>query len=413
MDDHKTYLYGVSKGGKALFWTIWVEPYETGFQVITEYGEVGTSNPQRTKPTIFLKGKNIGKSNETTPYQQAVLTLKRKCLDKKEKQGYCDNLESVQQNITKESVLYPMLANKLSKRDLLKLKYPVYIQPKLDGVRCVAYMRNGHVVLQSRTGKPFVGLAHIEEELMAFFKQYPKVVLDGELGCFPKYSGDNTGNSSPPMFYTSLLPENYTQPPFSFQEVCGYVKRTRKTPSDPEYDAIEYHIFDVIDKDSWMMRKETLCEFENMISGMPHLMIVGSILISSSAEFLKYHGLFMACGYEGTMYRAPNGIYLEKYRSRELLKYKDMQTEEYPIVGYQEGRGNDQGTVIWVVRVGNGDGDDYKTCKVRPKGTRETRIKWLQNAEQYIGKMLTVQFQELTDDGIPRFPVGIAIRDYE
>ena len=53
------------------------------------------------------------------------------------------------------------------------------------------------------------------------------------------------------------------------------------------------------------------------------------------------------------------------------------------------------------------------TFRARPRGTREARTEQYQNGNDYIGKQLTVRYQELTDDGVPRFPVGITIRDYE
>ena len=57
--------------------------------------------------------------------------------------------------------------------------------------------------------------------------------------------------------------------------------------------------------------------------------------------------------------------------------------------------------------------EEGELFKARPKGTREQRTLWFDNADSYIGATLTVRYFEMTDDGIPRFPVGIAIRDYE
>ena len=81
---------------------------------------------------------------------------------------------------------------------------------------------------------------------------------------------------------------------------------------------------------------------------------------------------------------------------------------EYRIVDYLEGTGNEAGCVIWGCETPDG-----QTFRVRPRGTQEDRKVLFQNGNDYIGKMLTVRYQELTDEGVPRFPVGIAIRDYE
>jgi hypothetical protein len=91
-----------------------------------------------------------------------------------------------------------------------------------------------------------------------------------------------------------------------------------------------------------------------------------------------------------------------------LQKFKQFLDDEFSIVDFLEGTGNDAGTVIWVCTNDNND-----TFKVRPRGTREQRREWFSDGNNLIGSTLTVRYFELTDDGIPRFPVGIAIRDYE
>lgn len=378
-----TYLYGTSKTGKCLFWKIWMEPYQEGFQVITEYGELGTPNPQQTKPTRFLKGKYIGKSNETTAKQQAESYMKRKYLDKIEKHGY-----SPEQN-KPSRIFYPMLANKIVHSKLKKLDFPAYAQPKLDGVRCVAIKEQDKVVLYSRTGKVYSGMWKIEPQLKKVFENHEDIVaIDGELGCFPRED---------------------REPALSFQEVCGYVKRKTKKEEDDEHMMIEFHIFDIVtqNQEPWISRYQFMKTLQPIVEQCSQLTLVETRLISTPALFLEYHQENIQRGFEGTMYRSASGKYLEKHRSNHLLKYKDMMTEEYPIVDFFEGKGNDTGTVVWVVDVHG------KQCKVRPKGTRDHRSEMLRHARSYIGKMLTVQFQEFTNDGIPRFPVGLVVRDYE
>ena len=84
------------------------------------------------------------------------------------------------------------------------------------------------------------------------------------------------------------------------------------------------------------------------------------------------------------------------------------------IIGFEEGSGNDAGTVIWQCRTApSADypyGNDFMVDLEAPESNAESGY---ENGTQYIGRMLTVRYQELTDDGIPRFPVGVAIRDYE
>lgn len=378
MNGFKT-LYGMSKQNKRLYWKIWIQQTD-GVKVHTEYGEVGTNKPQYTKPTVFTKGKNIGKSNETTPLQQASQFAQRKWLDKRDKQGY-----STSMNVSPK--VYPMLANPLKASQLKTLEFPASAQPKLDGVRCIAYWVDKQIKLFSRTGAEYTGLWQITRDIERIMNVYPNIVLDGELGSFPS-EGD--------------------KPKMSFQETCGYVKRKTKHPDDPEQSIIEFRVFDVFEQNNaqpWMKRLDMLSDIREL--SLEYVNVIETQQIMNTKEFMEYHKFNVSRGFEGTIYRKLSGVYRTKYRSKDLLKYKDMITEEYPIIGYQEGRGNDVGTVIWTVDV-NG-----KSTKVRPKGSREYRRELFENADHYMGKKLTVQYQELTDDGLPRFPVGIVVRDYE
>jgi len=92
----------------------------------------------------------------------------------------------------------------------------------------------------------------------------------------------------------------------------------------------------------------------------------------------------------------------------DLQKYKEFEDTEYPVVGFREGEGDEKGCVLWECRLPSGG-----TFWVRPRGTREDRGEAFLAGSTYIGKQLTVRYQELTTDGVPRFPVGIAFRDYE
>ena len=134
-------------------------------------------------------------------------------------------------------------------------------------------------------------------------------------------------------------------------------------------------------------------------------------IISKSSQLKDLqtaHETYVKNGFEGLMIRAPSGRYEPDHRSSSLLKYKTFMDNEYKIVGFKEGKGNDVVTVIFTCET-----EDGKRFEVRPKGTREERGNMLKNAEKHVGKKLTVKFFELTDEGIPRFPVGLAIRDYE
>ena len=119
------------------------------------------------------------------------------------------------------------------------------------------------------------------------------------------------------------------------------------------------------------------------------------------------HDRYVSDGYEGVMIRNLDGKY-KSSRSYNLQKYKHFVDHEYTIVDVKEAVGTDSGTAIiqW-------ENCDQNVFWVRPRGSREYRARLLKDQQKIIGKQLTVRYQNLTEKGIPRFPVGIAVRDYE
>jgi DNA ligase-1 len=250
----------------------------------------------------------------------------------------------------KGTQILPMLANKWEDREKY-ISEPFYVQPKLDGVRLIV-SKSGCF---SRTGKPVLGVEHLAKGLKD--GEY----LDGE--CYV--------------------------PNKTFEEITSIFKMN---PAK-----LEFHIFDYFD-----INKPYLTFEERM-----NRINVDTFLVKSKSEVKGYHDLFVNQGYEGIMVRDPTSIYEVGKRSNYLLKYKSFQTEEYQIVDVKEGTGREKGTAIWVCKVGD------HTFSVRPEGTIETRKVMFINKDKYIGKDLTVKFQNLTALGIPRFPVGLVVRDYE
>ena len=102
-----------------------------------------------------------------------------------------------------------------------------------------------------------------------------------------------------------------------------------------------------------------------------------------------------------------DGLYEFGFRSNNLIKLKVFEDKEFEIVGVEEATGRDAGTAIFVCKCKGG------TFNVKPQGSRELRAKYFRQRKSLIGKKVTVQFQGLSDDGIPRFPSAVAVRDYE
>lgn len=264
------------------------------------------------------------------------------------------------------------------------INFPAIVQRKLDGVRCLSWMDNGDVVMMSRQKNPFPDLHHIRQEIKAL-NLPPNIVLDGEL-----------------YAHTDKM---------SFQKLAGLVRRHSHDPSDlATVQQIEYHVYDMIDlNDRQKDFIDRSAYLEKTIGGSnpTYLAVVENFDVNSLAEADKLHDQFVKEGFEGLMFRNTHSPY-EGKRSRNLQKYKKFDDAEFEIVGYEEASGKDAGTVIWVLETPTGD-----QFRARPKGTLAERSTMFQNAPSYIGKKMTVQYFGLTDAGIPRFPIAIALRDYE
>ena len=266
------------------------------------------------------------------------------------------------------------------------ITYPAVGQRKFDGVRCLASLDdNGNVSLKSRKGKEFPHMEHLRQQIAGLRDIPDGGFLDGEL-------------------YSDTL---------TFQEVVGLVRReTLNAGDEDKLKQISYRLYDIYDpadpKKGFADRYNVLALLGHQFSNKPNLIITENTRLENPSDVQKYHDQFVKEGYEGIMVRNNHGEYGLNKRSKHLQKYKTFFDQEFEIVGYYEGTGNDAGTVIWECMTEEGE-----LFKARPKGTREQRTLWFDNADSYIGATLTVRYFEMTDDGIPRFPVGIAIRDYE
>ena len=408
-------LYQINARKQIYQWSVYVEEDDQGkIFLVTEHGVKDGNLVPHTKE--ITRGKGVGKAKKTIR-EQAIFEANSAWRDKKEKNGYSelsieegdgDGNGDVKGNIViSASPFYPMLANTFSwellDKKKTKIAFPLYVQRKYDGIRCSAEFTNMEgVILKSRKGKKFDNLGHIREYLGMFFEfiydNMPSIkddiILDGEL-------------------YTDLI---------SFEEISGMVRQKKGFVENHEdyekHMKIEYHIYDcyiknradMIFEQRWNFLLDMSHRYQQMANGSlePRIRIVPTYMINSRDEIKQYHDQFVREGFEGIMLRSRDGVYEPKKRSAYLLKYKEFLEEEFEICGYHEGEGDDAGTVIWECRMNNG-----KEFSVKPKGTREQRRQMLENVGEYIWKKLTVIYQELTADGIPRFPVGKIIRDYE
>ena len=331
---------------------------------------------QKVNDWTYCNGKNKGKSNETTDEEQARVQAKAKW-DKKLAGEYALDAESADSlGFTK-----PMLAKSWDDYGD-KVEFPVYAQPKLDGIRCIA-TKDG---LKTRTGKDIVSVPHIFEALQDFFTYHPDVILDGELYC-DKFDND-------------------------FNAICHHVRRTNVTEESLEgAKVIEYHIYDIVDTTKSFHERTDFIELnfgdESDFQSVDYIVAVETQYVISKEMLDTLYGQWQEEGYEGQMVRL-NEPY-ENKRSKTLLKRKEFQDGEYTILGWQEGVGNRAGT-IGHFKFETEDGIEFSS---NVKGNFEYLADLLGQADDLIGKSATIKYFSLTPDGVPRFPYVIAIRDYE
>jgi DNA ligase-1 len=325
--------------------------------IVQESGIVGTNSPVYNRSTC--EAKNIGKANSTTPAEQAVLEANSKVAEKM-RLGYFNSIEEAQEKGGKNFLL-PMLA-KDYKKEIKKVVYPCYVQPKLDGMRSLGSIED-HLV--SRTGKVIDTLKHIKLDSIG------ETILDGEL-------------------YAHGI---------SFQENMKLIKKYRAG----ETEKVKYHVYDVVMDACFSARYAYLSVLIAAIDN-PNINLVPVYRVESEKEMLVLHAHFILQGYEGTMIRHSEEGYQVNKRSSQLLKYKDFLDEAYTVneVWPSESR-PEQGVVECVTPKGI-----TFTCGM--KFSHAEREEILTNKENYIGKMAEIRFFEYTDSGLPRFPVCVGFR---
>lgn len=277
-------------------------------------------------------------------------------------------------------MIKPMLAHKFNIKRVDYSK-PVYIQPKLDGVRCL-FTKDGAF---SRTGKQFMNVAHIHLELIPFFKDNPDVVLDGEL-------------------YNHELKND-------FEKIISLVRKQKPTADDrlEAKNLMQYHLYDFIDnkKTNYQNRMHQLaCAdiYSNSIKYVP------AYRVYKHEEALNmHHDAYLAKGYEGSILRL-DGPY-KHGRSYDLMKFKDFSDTEATIIGYETGKGKREGTLGKFI-MQDDDGNEFG-CPPGKGYNYKDLANILNNIGDYIGKRATFTYFQRTQAGSYRHPLFKCIRNYE
>ena len=278
-------------------------------------------------------------------------------------------------------MMKPMLAHKFND-SRVDWSLPVYIQPKLDGVRCL-FTKDG---AYSRAGNKFMNVAHIERALKQFFDQaHEDVVLDGEL-------------------YNHELKND-------FEKIISLVRKQKPTEDDrlEAEKLVQFHCYDYFDGlqyDSYKTRMNNLVTsdiYSNCVKYVP------AKLVDSYNYARTLHEEYLAAGYEGSIIRL-DGLY-KHGRSYDLMKFKDFSDTEATITGYEEGKGKRQGTLGKFLMTDD-EGIEFG-CPPGKGYTYNDLSKMLLNIHDYIGQRATFTYFQRTQAGSYRHPLFKTLRNYE
>jgi len=397
-------LYKRSKTGKIVYYKVEVTEYANNFVIRKESGQLETQNPIVHEEEVY-QGKNIGKSNETTPQQQAESQAQSDWLAKKDT-GYKSLAdlgighqnggvhhgvftihgvvqvpalsfeEILNKTLPKENTdsagnTKPMLATDWAK--VKSIPYPVFVQPKLDGVRCLMICSvtdtTCNVRFLSRSGKDYSTVNHIIDNTTFPRGNY---IVDGEL-----YSDELT-----------------------FQEIIQAVKKQCNNSNK-----IKFNAYDLVNENE---QNHRLVSLEFLISTLnsPYITLVPTVTANNKEEVETFQSNYLNEGYEGAMIRFTNAMYEAGARSRSLLKVKTFDDTEFTFHGFNIGQREEDLIAVCKTEAG----DEFRAKLV---GTVAEKEELRKKEMEYLGKQLTVKHFGWTDsvNPLPRFPVAKAFRE--
>ena len=281
----------------------------------------------------------------------------------------------------------PMLAYPVNDKPIDYNK-PVFIQPKLDGVRCLIQYNTSkvrkkkEVVAYSRTGKRWLNINHILVDLRPFFEKNPHIVLDGEL-------------------YNHSLNND-------FESIISMVRKTKPTDEDrsKSREYVQFHCYDLVDKNlDFEYRNKLLTKLD---PSSKYVIPVPTWMVNED-QAIEIHAINLKNGYEGSILRLSTPY--QSKRSYSLRKFKDFSDAEANIVGYEEGKGKRTGTLGKFI-MQDDDGNQFG-CPPGKGHNYKDLANMLTNIHEYMGQRATFTYFERTKAGSYRHPLYKCIRNYE
>lgn len=394
------------QNGKIREWSITIDLYDANHKhksitsidmsvpegFTTEYYTVSGYQGMKmttSSPTVVHVGKNLGKSNETNVLVQAYKECQSR-YTKKIKSGYSEKISHQTKVRTTGDVPYPMNL-KLWSDFKDKLKYPLYVQPKLDGLRMIALLdADGNVQLKTRTLEDVPGFVHLRQELAALYKHGDQsLILDGEL-----YSHG-----------------------MNLQTISGIVRN--EGGREDEKNKLQYWAFDAFSIQRPIEPfEERIGQLETFLDQMKVKTIIlnKTIEVDTPKDADRYYKQFTLEGYEGMIYKSRGRPYEYSFnkakRSQWYLKRKQFFDDEFEIVGFTHGKGKDHDSVIFVFKTKKGV--EFNSV---PNGTyaykKDLYRRCLVNFDQFRGQFATIRYEKLSSNGVPQANHMIAFRDLQ
>lgn len=342
------------------YWSIWYE----GNIIHIEHAQ--TLDGARISHTEMVTNGRAGR----TIREQIRLRIRSRVLKQLDK-GYVKTLVEAQSPPTNTlGLAQPMLALPIGKVPKIDFSSS-FLQYKLNGHRCLMTKRDGEVIAYSRQGKQFKVLDHLTEPMSNVLKEGE--TIDGEL-------------------YLHGAP---------LQKIASLIKRDTKLPKT---ESICYYVYDIIDHRSYSYRLNTL---ESIKPHFPdNVFLVDTHGYESDDRMWWMFSKARDEGYEGLILRQDNLPYETGRRSKSLVKIKATMDAEFLVAGMEQSK-DGWAILRCLVDPVNKPGVEFK---VSAPGDIRTKHNIWQHREDYVGTMVTVEFSELTSDGVPFHPVATGFR---
>lgn len=271
--------------------------------------------------------------------------------------GYKDSVREAESSSTNQmGLLRPMLAQSVDKVSNINFRGAV-LQKKLDGHRCMITKQEGEVIAYSRQGKEISSITHILSDLQNVLPE--GTTLDGELYC-------------------------HGQP---LQTLASWIKRAQDNTF-----RLSFVCYDLVAMDDYVERHKELSDIIQHTKFGKVLPLPYSPYINHQSMYAEMHRVRRA-GFEGLILRLSGRGYEDGKRSSGLLKVKHFHDSEFKCIDVEPSA---DGWGICVCIADNG-----KEFRTSAPGNFEEKAEVLRNKANYIGRMLTVEYSQLTVEGLP------------